>query len=114
MNLVEVDLLRGGTRVVGAPDGGYLASITRQPDRTSPDFIHWQLESEIPNIPIPLRRGEQDATMYLQDTYEEVYNRSGFDYVLNYRTETVPPLDAEQKIWMETLRHSRRLPKFLS
>ena len=94
-NLVELDLLRGGVRlpVVGSlPPGDFYAIVSRAHRRPSCDVYAWTLFDKLPPIPIPLKRGDADAVVPLQEVFDTVYQRARYDLSVKYDAPLEPPL----------------------
>ena len=58
-------------------------------------------------IPIPLRGGDPDALIDLQQMLDAAYERGAYDLDLNYTREPVPPLTPEQGAWARPLIDAR-------
>jgi hypothetical protein len=102
-NLVEIDLLRGGKRlptVERLPRGDYYAFVTRVELRPKVEVYSWPLERRLPKIPIPLAEGDPDVSLDLQAVFDTTYDRSGYDYALNYKKPVEPPLTESQSAWV--------------
>ena len=102
-NLVEIDLLRGGKRlptVEPLPKGDYYAFVTRVERRPKVEVYSWPLERRLPTIPIPLAEGDPDVSLDLQAIFDTTYDRSGYDYALNYQKPVEPPLTESQQAWV--------------
>ena len=98
-NLVEIDLLRGGKRlptIERLPKGDYYAFVTRAERRPTIEVYSWPLERRLPTIPIPLAEGDPDVSLDLQAVFDTTYDRSGYDYALNYTKPTEPTLSETQ------------------
>ncbi len=63
----------------------------------------WTLRDRLPAIPVPLASGDADVQLDLQAAFTKTYDRSGYDYALNYRRPVEPPLDAALSEWMRTV-----------
>lgn len=104
VHLVELDLLRGGTRMPMGdplPQGDYYAIISRSYRRPYCEVYSWTLKDKMPTIPIPLLRGDPDVTLDLQEVFNTVYERAGYDYSLDYDREVEPPLKLEDAKWVK-------------
>jgi hypothetical protein len=100
VNLVELDLLRGGRRLptnTPLPAGDFFALVRRRPHPFQADAYAWQLAEQMPAIPIPLLPEDPDAHLDLNAAFASVYERAGYDALLDYARPVDPPLsDAEQ------------------
>ena len=107
-NLVELDLLRGGRRppwVGQLPPGDFLATVARLPRRPRAEAYVWSLEQRFPIIPIPLADADPDVLLDLQEVFNLVYDRAGYDYSLDYHAPLDPPLDQARAAWVQRVLH---------
>ena len=99
-HLVEIDLLRGGYRmpVEGLAACDYMVMVSRSYERPRVELWPVGLRDRLPMIPIPLRRGERDATIDLQQLLHEQFDAAGYaDYI--YRGHPQPPLSDAHAEW---------------
>jgi len=108
-NLVELDLLRGGQRlpVAGMPAGDYFAVVSRANDRTRMHLYAWTIRDRLPTLPIPLKAGEPEVPLDLQQVFTTVYDRARYHLSLRYTAKLSPPLDMADAAWLDEL----KLPK---
>ena len=104
VNVVEIDLLRGGPRLplTGVSECDYCLVVSRPAMR--PDVEAWavSLRDPLPTIPIPLRGSARDATLNLQTLLHEVYDAAGYeDYLYDMPPE--PPLPEVDAAWVRSL-----------
>ncbi|NJK28248.1 MAG: DUF4058 family protein [Coleofasciculaceae cyanobacterium SM2_3_26] len=80
-SLVEIDLLRSGTPmfVEGDARSDYRILISRGFCRPDADLYAFNLPEPIPNFPVPLRQGEPEPIVDLQQLLNDVYRRARFD-----------------------------------
>ncbi|MBI2805399.1 MAG: DUF4058 family protein [Planctomycetes bacterium] len=110
VTLVEIDLLRGGKRVLSVP-----LSRIRFKDRTRYQAVvrrgwKWHeaevyalpLHKRLPAIPIPLRPTDSDTRLNLQTLIEQCYQNGRYD-TLDYQTEPDPPLEGSDAEWADEL-----------
>ena len=105
-HLVELDLLRGGERLPTLeplPSGDYYAFVCRGQRRFQAEVYAWSLRRPLPPVPVPLAGADPDAVLDLQMLFTTVYDRTGYDYSLNYRHAPVPPLSAADQAWAQQL-----------
>ena len=98
-HLVELDLLRGGVRlpVIGSlPPGDFYAIVSRANRRPRCDVYAWTLFDKLPPIPIPLKRGDADAVVPLQEVFDTVYQRARYDLSVKYDAPLDPPLNESE------------------
>jgi hypothetical protein len=114
VNLVEIDLLRGGQRMPMLdpwPDSPctLLVARAKQYDlcRVWPVYFRMPL----PSLPVPLAKPDPDIPIDLQPMIEAVYQRSRYERSIDYSKSLNPPLVAAETAWLEQqlqARHSRR------
>lgn len=100
VNLVEIDLLRGGQHVLAAalefiPESRrrtYMMSIR---SRTRTKVFGASLREPLPVIPIPLRPTDRDVSLNIQQIIAQVYDRGRYAK-LNYQPDPDPPLSPEE------------------
>ncbi len=105
-HLVEIDLLRGWQvmPVLGSPAAGdYRILISQSERRPSADWYAVDLKEPLPTLPIPLLGRDEFATIDLQTLLTAVYDRGGFDYVLDYSRPLAPELPDNQADWANQL-----------
>jgi len=103
-HLVELDLLRGGMRlpVVGTlPTGDYYAIISRAKRRPKCEVYVWTLSDKLPVIPIPLKLGDADSSVPLQEVFDIVYQRARYDLSVKYDALLDPPLTPDELRWVQ-------------
>ncbi len=104
VHLVELDLLRGGDRMPTKkplPEADYYALVCRANLRPIAEAYAWTLRHPLPTIPIPLLSEDPDLPLDLQAVFNAVYDRAGYDYVLDYDRPVEPPLSDEDAQWAQ-------------
>ncbi len=104
LNLVEIDLLRGGQRLPMLdpwPDSPYTLLVSRGDwfDRCDVWPAHFQ--EPLPVIPVPLAKPDPDIPLPLQPLIETIYQRSRYAASIDYRKPLTPPLTAEEMSWLK-------------
>ena len=105
-HFVEIDLLRGGDRFEGytkLPPSDYLIAVSREPIRPTADWWLVKLEDRLPEIPIPLRKGDADVMLDLQAVLNTFFDRSDYGRRLRYDQPPEPPLTPAQTAWASEL-----------
>jgi hypothetical protein len=113
-SLVEVDLVRGGTwytmvpphRVPRQHRTTYRVTVRRAAAATRLELYPIPLGQQLPTIRVPLRPGEADVTVNLQDLIDQVYRNGGFDRT-DYAKPCDPPFDPEEAAWAGELLRNR-------
>lgn len=106
VHLVELDLLRRGTRPIAyptLPEVPYLITLTRaHTGRT--DVWPMQLRDAWPIIPIPLRQPDDDVVLNLRTAFSEIYDEAAYDLSINYQQPPpAPALSDDDKTWVRAL-----------
>lgn len=102
VNLVELDLLRGGRRlptVEPHPAGDHFAFVSRGNRRPQSEVYPWSLRRTLPTIPIPLAVGDADVPLELQAVFDESYDRAGYRYSVDYTVSVDPALTEPNLVW---------------
>ena len=117
-HLVEIDLLRGGQplpfqlrdRPAAPPPGDYRILIARSDRRPWVDLYAFGVRDPLPPFPLPLRSGDDEPTVDLQDILTTVYDRASYDLRLDYAADPVPPLGPADAAWADAVlrEHGRR------
>ncbi|MFI5459815.1 MAG: DUF4058 family protein [Isosphaerales bacterium] len=110
VNIVEVDLLRGGKPLVRLPKavlqgfqpGGYVINVLRV-DSLDYEFYPVDLKSRLPRVGIPLKPGEPDVVLDLQAAIARIYEAGAYPLRIDYNRQPIPPLDEESACWSEKL-----------
>jgi hypothetical protein len=109
-SLVEIDLLRGGQPFAmslsgqAVPQSHYRIVISRSWQRPRADLYLFNLQQPIPSFHIPLRPGEKEPVLPLNQLLHELYDQSGYDLAVDYREAPTPPLTPEERDWAAQLR----------
>ena len=82
------------------PPGDYYAIISRANRRPRCEVDAWTLGDKLPAIPIPLKLGDDDAVVSLQEVFETVYQRARYDLSVKYDAALDPPLNEVEQQWV--------------
>ena len=115
VNLVEIDLLRGGQYVLAAPlefipPAKRRTSMMCVRTRTRTKVFGAALPEPLPVIPIPLRPTDRDVSLNIQQLIHQVYDRGRYSK-LNYQHDPDPAFAPEEAEWVATLLISHGLRK---
>ena len=112
VNLVEIDFLRAGDRVL-AVGAWHIPALYRtlyqvcvyRPIATPPCYEVYRvpLRERLPSIRLPPRSTDADVPLDLQTVIDQCYRNGGYDEDIDYRAEPGPPLGAEDAHWADTL-----------
>ncbi len=114
VNLVELDLLRGGERMPTEsplPPGDYFALVRRAQARSQAEVYPWRLGDPLPPVPIPLTRDDPDVIVDLADAFRTLYDRAGYDRAINYDRPVEPALAAHDANWVAAVLANARAAK---
>jgi hypothetical protein len=87
VNLVEIDLLLGGTPLPmkqRIEPGGYYAIVARGPRLPLAEVYRWTVREPLPRLPIPLREPDQDILIDLAALVSRVYALGRYDRTLRH------------------------------
>lgn len=112
VNLVEIDLLRAGDRVLSV--GPTRIPVSHRTPyqvcvyRAAAALPCWEiyrvpLREHLPGIRIPLRPTDPDVPLALQALIDQCYRNGGYDEDIDYSREPDPPLDADDAHWADAL-----------
>jgi len=107
VNLVEIDLLRGGTHTVAVllqmvrrPAGAhYLACVTRGTFAAQREIYAMPLRTPLPTIRVPLRPDESDISLSLQPLVDRCYRMGGY-WNADHTNVPGPPLNGDDAAWV--------------
>lgn len=104
-NLVEIDLLRAGEPLspFRAGQSDYRILISPAYDRPRATAYAFSVRDAIPTIPIPLRPGESEPTLPLNQLLHDLYDRASYDLAIDYSQPPVPPLQDDDVDWAKQL-----------
>jgi len=105
-NLVEIDLLRSGKPMPmhgNFPQTAYRVLVSRALQRPEAQVFPIGLRQPIPDIPIPLRPGEEEPHLPLNQLLHTLYDSAGYDLFINYGQPATPPLAEADAAWARQL-----------
>ncbi len=102
-HLLEIDLLRNGTRVelVGElPPASYYIYLSRWTRRPKTEVWPIQLRDKLPAVPVPLLPPDPDVLLDLQAALDECFALVKYERLLDYR-QPLRALSTEDAAWVE-------------
>ena len=110
-SLVEIDLLRPGTRVLSAsfdlsPDGHrtpYAACVNRGWKPFEFEYYPIPLRERLPAIAVPLRQADDDVALDLQAVLNECCEEGRYVEDIDYSQQPDPPLEGDDISWVDAL-----------
>lgn len=105
VNLVEIDLLRGGERLPmrGLPSGNYYVYVGRTQRELECDVFAWALKMPLPTIPIPLLPDDEETNLDLAAAFRTTYEAAFYDRRLPYQQPLEPKPSDEEGEWIKQL-----------
>lgn len=110
VNLVEIDLIRGGQHVLAVDldafarpsSAEYLVCVARQQIgyANRREVYPCSMREPLPVIRVPLRPGDPDVPLALQPFIDRVY-RTGRYWKLDHRRKVSPPWRAKDATWVD-------------
>lgn len=109
VHFVEIDLLRGGPRMpwLGMPECDYCVVVSRFETRPRAGIWPIRLRDRLPVIPIPLRHGDADAQVDLQQVLHYIHDAASYAYHI-YSGSPEPGLSPADAAWAAQLIASAR------
>jgi len=104
-HLVEIDLLRVGKPMPiqgNPPNVDYRILVSRGNRRPTAQLYAFSLRDAIPRFSLPLRFGDAEPLVDLNEIFNGVYERAGFDLRIDYRQPPQPPLSEDDLSWLTT------------
>jgi hypothetical protein len=104
-NLVEIDLLRAGEPMEMQPllKSDYRILVRAGWERPKARLYAFSVRQPIPDLPVPLRHGEEEAVLALGKLLSEIYDRARYNIRLNYRQPPTPPMASKDVAWADEL-----------
>lgn len=101
-NLVEIDLLRGGERFWPLNEyqpADYLVHVSAAKQRPQGQVWKILLPQKLPKVQIPLKPTDAPVALDLSAVFATIYQRAGYERVVDYSQECLPPLSESQRGW---------------
>jgi hypothetical protein len=110
VNLVEIDLLRKGERVLSVPLSEipdrawtpYMACVYRATEPAQREIYPLRLRERLPAIRVPLRSTDPDAILELQPLIDQAFERGRY-WLMDYQKDLQPSLSKSDAEWAEEL-----------
>jgi hypothetical protein len=104
VNLVEIDLLRGGKRppmLDPWPNSPYTVLVARAFQEQSCKVWSVSFQRRLPVIPVPLAKPDADIPLQLQTMIDSIYERSRYGRAIDYTKRLKPPLRGAEATWVK-------------
>jgi hypothetical protein len=102
-NLVEIDLLRRWPALVQLPqhlETHYRILVSANPERPQARLYGFNIQNPLPAFPLPMPTGESEPIVNLQSLLGNIYDQSGYDLVVDYQVDPLPPLSEQDSQWL--------------
>jgi hypothetical protein len=117
VNLVEIDLVRSGRRILGGATHAipnpqktaYVACVRRSRESFRYEVYWLPLRERLKAIRIPLRESDADVPLELQALVDQAYRHGRYEQEFDYRQPPEPTLDADDAAWADELLRSKGL-----
>jgi hypothetical protein len=105
VGFVELDLLRAGRAMpyTEAAISGYRLLIRRREQPYHARVYPFGVRQPIPTFPLPLLHDDIEPVVDLGALLQSVYDRAGYDLIIQYDQPPVPPLSSEDAAWAAQL-----------
>ena len=104
--MLEIDLLRRGSRAVDLPAGveaDYLLCLTRA-NNSQTDIWTVDVTAALPALPVPLAPPDPDVVLDLQKALDDVYEDAAYELSVDYAADPPPPkMKDAKRIWIRSL-----------
>jgi hypothetical protein len=112
-HLIEIDLLRHGRKmpiIENNIDSHYSVLVGRGNRRPRADLYAFNLQNPMPAFPLPLRSGDTEPVINLQELFTQIYDIASYDLKIDYRNwEVIPALSEADTIWADAWLRDRGL-----
>jgi Protein of unknown function (DUF4058) len=105
IHFVEIDLLRRGKHFpLGQQQIAtqYYVLVARGDRRPNADLYPFTLRETMPSFALPLAGTDAEPVVVLQEIFNGVYDRAGFDLAIDYR-QPIRSLSGEDTAWVEEI-----------
>ncbi|NMF86313.1 DUF4058 family protein [Nodosilinea sp. P-1105] len=106
-HLIEIDLLRAGQPLAlegETVQSHYKILVSRSQQRPIADLYPFNLADPMPSFPVPLRQGESEPIIQIQDLVNGLYEQLGYSYFIDYSQEPPPPWTTDEVApWLGTV-----------
>ncbi len=111
-HLVEIDLLRAGEPmpVVWRDkkiESHYRILVSRAPQRPESELYPFMVRDAMPRFRLPLLPGDDEPIVDLSKLLDDIYQRAGYDLVIDYTTKPTPRLSGKDAHWANKLLKER-------
>jgi len=91
------------------PQGDYRILVRAGWERPQARLYACSIRQALPEVPVPLRRGEPEARLPINQLLADIYTRAHYDLRIDYRQPPEPPLSPLDAAWADALLHTQGL-----
>ncbi len=105
VHFVEIDLLRDGPQMpcTEKARSDYRVFIRRREGPNHARLYPFNVRQAVPNFPLPLLPDDEEPEVNMSALLAQVYERAGYDLVINYAQPPEPPLNDDDAQWAAEL-----------
>jgi hypothetical protein len=81
----------------------YRVLVSRSQLRPRAELYPFNLQESIPAFFLPMKKGDIELLVDLQDVIQDSFDCAGFDLAIDYNREPVPPIQETDIIWVNQL-----------
>jgi hypothetical protein len=110
VNLVEIDLLRGGTRLPMRdpwPGSPYTLLVARARQQFTCDVWPAYFHLPLPALPIPLAAPDADVPLALQPLIDSISGRLRYSETIDYDKPLIPAATSVEEGWLKQVRKAQ-------
>ncbi len=112
-HLMEIDLLRAGTRTAielePLPDASYFVFLNRNVNRSRFEIWPIRLPDPLPIVPVPLNAPDPDVALDLNRAVHAIYERAAYFRRIDYRNSPPEPaLSPDNARWVDEVLQAKR------
>ena len=121
-HLMEIDFLRTGSHTVAAPYESqridfkypYLISLSRNGRRIPLNVWPITLREPLPRVALPLKPGDPDFILDLQEAFERAYESGPYARSIDYALPPAIPLEGADAEWADAMLREKGLRRLAS
>ncbi|MGB3294779.1 MAG: DUF4058 family protein [Phormidesmis sp.] len=100
-HFIEIDLLRNHTAMpVGTQtQTDYRILVSRSDTRPKAELYRFNIQNLIPRFALPLNLDDLEPTLDLKTISDEIYDRAGYSFRIDYQKPAQPALSLEDQQW---------------
>ena len=89
--------------VGGQSQTDYRVLVSRGNTRPKAELYAFNLKDPIPVFPVPVQAGDAEPQLDLKQLLEEIYDRAGYSFRLDYQRPVKPALTQSEQQWLSSI-----------